>query len=39
LQESSYARLGVIPALCLYHHRQALDTPGVRKMIRRAART
>ena len=39
LQESSYARLGVIPALCLYHHRQPLDTPAVRRMIRRAGRT
>ena len=37
-QEKSYARLGVIPALCLYRHDQSLDTPQVRKMIRRATR-
>jgi hypothetical protein len=37
-QESSYKKLGVIPALCLYTNDQALDGPEVRKMIRRAAR-
>ncbi len=36
LQESSYAKLGVIPVLALYHHDQPIDTPEVRKMIRRA---
>jgi hypothetical protein len=35
-QEASYAKLGVIPALCLYHHDQKIDLPEVRKMIRRA---
>jgi hypothetical protein len=35
-QETSYARLGVIPALCLYRHDQKMDMPEVRKMLRRA---
>lgn len=38
LQESSYARLGVVPVLALYNNDQPLDTPAVRKMIRRARR-
>lgn len=36
LQEGAYAKLGVIPALCLYHHNQAMDTLEVRRMIERA---
>jgi len=36
LQESSYAKLGVIPALCLYNKTQPMDTPATRAMIRRA---
>ncbi len=35
-QEKAYARLGVIPALCLYNHAQSLDGPAVRAMVRRA---
>ena len=35
-QEEVYSKLGVIPALCLYNSGQAVDTPGTRKMIRRA---
>ena len=35
-QEAAYARLGVIPALCLYHHSQPLDGKEVRAMVRRA---
>ncbi len=38
LQESAYARLGVLPALCLYDNGQPMDTPEVRAMIRRANR-
>jgi hypothetical protein len=38
LQESAYAQLGVIPALCLYNHRQPMGIPQVRKMIQRAKR-
>ncbi len=38
LQEEAYARLGVIPALCLYDNDQPMDTTKVRKMIRRARR-
>ncbi len=37
-QESAYARLGVLPALCLYNNRQPMDTAEVRAMIRRANR-
>ncbi len=37
-QESSYAKLGVIPALSLYRNDQPIDGPEVRKMIRRAER-
>ncbi|MEW6511957.1 MAG: DUF6259 domain-containing protein [Bacteroidota bacterium] len=37
LQESAYKALGVIPALCLYNALQPMDTPGTRRMIRRAA--
>jgi hypothetical protein len=36
LQETSYGKLGVIPALCLYKKSQKVDTPEVRKMIERA---
>ncbi|MCC6396933.1 MAG: hypothetical protein IT282_07925 [Bacteroidetes bacterium] len=36
MQEGAYARLGVIPALCLYNNTQPLDTPATRRMIRRA---
>lgn len=35
-QESAYEQLGVIPALCLYNHRQEMDTPKVKRMIERA---
>lgn len=38
LQEEAYAKLGVIPALCLYENDQPIRTAGVRKMIRRARR-
>ncbi len=38
LQESAYAKLGVIPALCLYAKAQPMDLPAVRAMIRRAQR-
>jgi len=34
-QESAYKTLGIIPALCLYNHKQAMDTPEVRSMIER----
>ncbi|HEX2963740.1 MAG TPA: DUF6259 domain-containing protein [Ignavibacteriales bacterium] len=36
LQEASYKKLDVIPALCLYNKSQKIDTPEVRQMIRRA---
>jgi hypothetical protein len=36
LQEAAYDRLGVIPALCLYSSTQPVDTPGTRRMLRRA---
>jgi hypothetical protein len=36
LQESSYAQLGVMPALCLYNAAQKMDLPEVRKMVKRA---
>jgi hypothetical protein len=36
MQEEAYARLGVVPALCLYDSSQPLDTPATRRMIRRA---
>ncbi len=35
LQEESYAKLNVIPALCLYNNNQALSMPEVKKMIQR----
>jgi hypothetical protein len=38
LQEEAYARLGVLPALCLYNKDQAMDLPATRAMIRRANR-
>jgi hypothetical protein len=38
LQESAYDALNVIPALCLYSHRQPMDIPQVRKMIQRTKR-
>ena len=38
LQENSYKKLGVIPALCLYKATQKIDIPEVRKMIERAKR-
>lgn len=36
LQESSYKRLNVIPALCLYNNKQKIDIPEVHEMIKRA---
>ncbi len=36
MQEEAYARLGVLPALCLYDADQPLDTEGTREMIERA---
>lgn len=36
LQENSYKKLNVIPALCLYNASQKMDIPEVRKMIERA---
>lgn len=36
LQEESYAKLGVIPTLCLYDYNQKIDLPEVHKMIERA---
>jgi hypothetical protein len=38
LQEAAYAKLGVIPALCLYHRGQAMDSPATRRMLARAKR-
>jgi hypothetical protein len=38
LQENAYAKLNVIPALCLYDHRQKMDLPEVTKMIYRAVK-
>jgi hypothetical protein len=38
LQERAYAKLGVIPALCLYNYQQALKMPEVRAMVKRAKR-
>ncbi len=38
LQEDSYNKLDVIPALCLYKNSQKIDIPKVRKMIARASR-
>lgn len=35
-QESSYAELGILPALCLYNAQQKMDLPAVRKMVKRA---
>jgi len=35
-QEKAYAELGVIPALCLYDHKQPLDLPETWAMIERA---
>lgn len=36
LQEESYAKLNVIPALCLYKTSQKMNIPEVKKMIQRA---
>lgn len=36
MQEEAYARLGVLPALCLYDADQAIDTDGTKAMIERA---
>ncbi|MGE5411919.1 MAG: DUF6259 domain-containing protein [Clostridiales bacterium] len=36
LQETSYKKLGIIPALCLYNNKQKIDIPEVHKMIKRA---
>jgi hypothetical protein len=36
MQETAYAMLKVIPALCLYNNTQAMASPAVRAMIRRA---
>ncbi|MDP4195558.1 MAG: DUF6259 domain-containing protein [Bacteroidota bacterium] len=36
LQEKSYKKLGIIPALCLYNNNQKIDIPEVHKMIKRA---
>ncbi len=38
LQEKSYARLGVIPALCLYNRTQPLDMPEISAMVARTKR-
>ena len=38
LQEAAYEELGVIPALCLYNHRQEMDLPQTRAMIVRSQR-
>ncbi len=38
MQEKAYAGLRVLPALCLYNHRQAMQSPAVARMIRRAGR-
>ncbi len=35
-QESAYEQLNVIPALCLYDHKQKMDMPETRQMIERA---
>jgi len=35
-QEASYAKLGILPALCLYDATQRMDLPEVRKMVKRA---
>ena len=35
-QEAAYARLGVVPALCLYDRSQPMHGPAVRKMLSRA---
>jgi hypothetical protein len=35
-QEASYAKLGILPALCLYNATQRIDLPEVRKMVKRA---
>lgn len=36
LQEAAYARLGVVPALCLYDQNQTMDMPEVKRMLERA---
>ncbi|MBP1648680.1 MAG: hypothetical protein H6Q30_2125, partial [Bacteroidetes bacterium] len=36
LQESYYARLGVLPALCLYNAAQKMDLPEAKRMVKRA---
>lgn len=36
LQEDAYERLNVIPALVLYHRKQKMDSPEVRRMLKRA---
>jgi hypothetical protein len=36
LLEAAYAKLEVIPALCLYDHQQTMDLPEVKKMLERA---
>lgn len=35
-QEAAYEKLGILPALCLYHHHQPMDLPEVKMMIARA---
>jgi hypothetical protein len=37
VQEAAYGELGVIPALCLYDHRQPMEMPAVHDMLRRAS--
>jgi len=36
LQEAAYAKIGVLPAMCLYDYDQPLNTPLTRKMVKRA---
>ncbi|MDO8550218.1 MAG: DUF6259 domain-containing protein [Ignavibacteria bacterium] len=36
LQEDSYKKLNIIPALCLYNYSQEMDIPEVKEMIERA---
>ncbi len=36
-QERSYAKLGILPALCLYENTQRMDCPAVRAMIARVS--
>jgi len=38
LQEASYRKLGIMPALCLYNHDQKMALPAVRTMLARTGR-